>query len=65
MSWILDILLIGIVLGTIFFYWHRGFVRSILTFGRVLISSLAATLFGPKIGDILADMFLSKRFTTC
>lgn len=63
MSWILDILLIGIVLGTIFFYWHRGFVRSILTFGRILISSLAATLLGPKVGGVLADMFLGNVIT--
>lgn len=63
MSWILDVLLIGIVLGTIFFYWHRGFVRSILTFGRILISSLAASLLGPKVGGVLADMFLSNAIT--
>jgi len=63
MSWILDVLLIGIILGTIFFYWHRGFVRSVLTFGRILLSSLAASIFGSQVGDILSEMFLSNVIT--
>lgn len=63
MSWIIDVLLIGIVLGTVFFYWKRGFVRSILTFGRLLFSALAASLFGRYVGKLLSDIFFHNFIT--
>lgn len=61
MNWILDILLIGIVIGTICFYWRRGFVKAVLSFGRTLISALIAWIFGPKLGHVIAERIIGNK----
>lgn len=62
-SWILDVLLIALVLGTILFHWRRGFVKAILGFGRTLISAILAWFFGPKMAAVIADRFIGNKVT--
>ena len=61
MSWILDVLLIALVAGTILFYWRRGFVKAVLGFGRALISVVIAWLCGPKLGAVIADKVIGNK----
>ena len=63
MSWILDILLVAIVLGTICFYWRRGFVKALFSFGRTLISLVLAWVFGPKLGAALVERLIGNKIT--
>ncbi|MBQ7321201.1 MAG: CvpA family protein [Clostridia bacterium] len=61
MSWILDVLLIAIVLGTLVYYTHRGFVKAVLGFGRTLLSFLLAMLLGPKLGGVIATKLIGNK----
>ncbi len=63
MSWILDILLVALIAGTILFYWRRGFIKAILSFGRILISAVTAWFFGPKLGAVIADKVIGNKIT--
>ena len=63
MNWLLDILLVAIIIGTVCFYWKRGFVKAILSFGRTLVSALVAWIFGPKVGNVIAKRVIGNKIT--
>ena len=61
MSWILDVLIIVIFLGTVIKYTCQGFVKSFLDFGRTLIAAFLAWLFGPKLAVVIAEKVIGNR----
>lgn len=63
LSWILDVVLIALVLGTIVFYTKRGFIRSVLGFGKKIVSLALAWFVGPKLGVPLVNRFLGNAIT--
>ncbi len=63
MSWILDLSVILVVVGTILYYWRRGFVKAILGFGRTLIAFVVAWAFGPKLGALIADKVIGNSIS--
>ena len=63
MNWILDILLLAIVVGTIWFYWKRGFIKALLSFGRTLLSAVLAWLLHSKVGSLIAERVIGDKIT--
>ena len=63
MSWILDALVLLVLLGTIIVYTKRGFVKTVLGFGKTLISIIVATLLGPKLSTFIAEKIIGNRIT--
>ena len=61
MSWILDVLVIAVFLGTIITYTKQGFVKAVLGFGKTLISAIVAAFFGPKLSIFIADKLIGNR----
>ena len=60
MSWILDVLVIAIFIGTIIYYARKGFVKSVLGFGRTLISAILSWLLGPKLAAVIAEKVIGN-----
>ena len=61
MSWILDVLVIAVFLGTIISYTRQGFVKAVLGFGKTLISAIVAAFFGPKVSAFIAEKLIGTR----
>jgi uncharacterized membrane protein required for colicin V production len=61
MSWILDVLILVIFFGTIINYTGKGFVKSILGFGRTLISAVLTWVFGPTLANVIADRIIGNK----
>ena len=63
MSWILDVLIIVIFFGTVIGYTRRGFVKSILGFGRTLISAILSWFFGPDLASWISEKIIGDKIT--
>jgi uncharacterized membrane protein required for colicin V production len=55
MSVAVDILLAVTFFGIVFVHYRRGFMRSILMFARVLVSTVVTFLLGPYLSEWLAS----------
>ncbi len=63
MNVLLDGLLLAIVIFTVIIYYHRGFVKIVLGFGKSFLSFVCAALFGKALGELLATHFFDSRLT--
>ncbi len=63
MNWIVDIILAAIFVLTVLVCVKRGFVKSIWSLFRAVVSVGAAFLFGRSMGEWLMNRFLFKKFT--
>lgn len=63
MNYILDAALIIIFIGTVIAYYKKGFVKSILGLGKLLLSLLLAFTLGRPLGNLLAERFMNDRIT--
>lgn len=63
MSWLLDVLVIVLFFGTIICYTKKGFVKTVLGFGRTLIAALLSWMLGPKLGIIIAEKIIGNKIT--
>ena len=63
MEWILNLAPIVILLFFAALFAIRGFLKSVLSFGKTLISALLAYLLGPVAATALANGFVGKGIT--
>ena len=63
MSWILDIFVIAVFLGTVIYYSKKGFVKAVLGFGRTLISVILSWLLGPKLAAVIAEKIIGNTIS--
>lgn len=63
MSWILDVVLLALIAGTIIFYSHRGFIKTVLGFGRTVLGVILAWFLGPKLGMAIVNRFWAEKIT--
>ncbi len=60
MNLLLDMIVLALIIGTVTYYTKRGFLKSVLGFGRTLLAFLLARIFGPKLGELIADKALGN-----
>ena len=60
---VLDLILFALIAGTVIYYWKRGFVKSVLGFGRTLLSFIIAWLLGPKLGHVISQKIIGNKIT--
>jgi len=63
MHYVLDICLLIIIFLTITLYCKKGFLETVLGFGKTIISAISAFLFGKAVGSILAGSFFNNKIT--
>ena len=63
MHYALDICLLIIIVLTVFMYCRKGLFKTLLGFGKTIISVILAFLFGKTIGELLADNFFNDKIT--
>lgn len=63
MNYILDLALIMIFVITITVYYKRGFVKSVLGLGKVILAVVFSSMFGRALGQVLADKFMNAKMT--
>lgn len=63
MSWLLDVLVLVLFFGTVICYTKKGFVKTILGFGKTLIAAILSWLFGPKLGIFIAEKIIGNKIT--
>lgn len=63
MHYALDICLLIIFVFTVFLYTNRGFFKTLMGFGKTIISAVISFTFGKTVGAILADGFFNERIT--
>ena len=63
MSWLLDVLVLVLFFGTVICYTKKGFVKTILGFGRTLIAAILSWMFGPKLGVFISEKIIGNKIT--
>ncbi len=59
MQLVIDILLIGVFAFLVFRGWWRGFMKSVLSLGRLALSFVITILFGSKFAGFLDQKFIN------
>lgn len=63
MNYILDLAIVIIFAITIAVYYKRGFVKSVLGFGKVILAVIFSSVFGRALGGVLAEKFFNAKMT--
>lgn len=63
MRWFLDISLVVVIAGTIFFYWHRGLIKSLMGVAKTVLSILLTYMLGGMAADWLEAKFILPALT--
>jgi len=64
MHYALDICLLLIIVFTVFLYYKRGLIKTILGFGKTILSVIFAFIFGKTVGTILSENIFNNKITT-
>ncbi|MGN0136599.1 CvpA family protein [Anaerotignum sp.] len=63
MSLILDIIVIGVILGCALAAWRKGFIRAALGFLPMLAALIGSKLVSPSVGKFLRETFLFDKLS--
>ncbi len=63
MNWFLDLSLIAVVAGTVFFYWHRGLIKSLMGVAKTVLSILLTYMLGGVVAGWIETQFVLPALT--
>ncbi len=61
MSWLVDIVFVGIIVSLIIRYAISGFTKAVLNFAKLIASAILAIIFGKALAPWILETFLTER----
>ena len=61
MSWLVDIIFVGITISFIIRYAICGFTKAVLNFAKLIASAILAIIFGKALAPWILETFLAER----